>query len=96
MGRLQELTNRLKPSPPSTPIDPLTASPPANDHRAVPPPPKPIQGRREPKGAHVWRVVVDGKGMTVIDPHRRTLDQMRHSMAAKFGPDRVMGVKRLG
>lgn len=97
MGRFHELANRLglsHPPPPPAPTDPLIALP-ANDHRAAPPPPQPIQGRPEPKGTHVWRVVVDGKGMTVIDPHRRTLDQMRRDMAAKFGPDRVTGVDRL-
>lgn len=111
MGRFLELANRLglshPPPPPAAPIEPRAALPPANDHRAAPPPPQPIQRQPEPpaRGTHVWRVVVGGiidqppmvgiKGMTVIDPHRRTLDQMQRDMAAKFGPDRVRTVERI-
>lgn len=46
-------------------------------------------------GAFTWRLTIDGRGMTVIDPLRRTPEQMRHDMAVKFGAERIEGLERI-
>ena len=39
--------------------------------------------------ALVYRVVVGGKGMTVIDPHRLPVDVFEQQIRGRFGADRV-------
>lgn len=44
--------------------------------------------------AHIWRLTVDGKTMTVIDPERCTPEKMLADMQAKFGAERVQKLER--
>jgi|GEM_PF-2086918 len=43
----------------------------------------------QPGRTQVWKAVVDGHSITIIDPHFESLDSMRQALESKFGQKQV-------